>query len=191
MLLEKMAALVHLVQSEFVVKLELWDLLVQKATVETLVSLESKAVQVYQDKEELQEKMVKLVLLVLLAHQDLLVKEVNKDLLALLDFRVYQVRLGLLEKQESQEMKEYLEIQELQGHLVQGENVVILGKEENLGLQVYLVKRVWLEVMDLMDKREVRVHQAPLVMQDLLVFRVCLEKEALLEHQVQKVTEEE
>lgn len=154
-----------------------------------LVNPEKQEMQVFQDKEELLAKMVKLVLLVLLAHQVWQEKEENKALQVLQGFRAYLGHQVLQVKEESQVIRVFLEILEWLVLWAPGENVAIQGNGENQVRQDLQVKRVWLEVMVLMVQREAQALVGHLVIQARQVFRVCLEKEGLLELLVQRVTE--
>lgn len=154
-----------------------------------LVNQEKQEMQVFQDKEELLAKTVKSVLLVLLAHQAWQEKEENKALQVLQGFRAYLGLQVLLVKEESQVIRVFPEILELLVHWVPGENVAIRGNGESQVHQDLQVKRVWLEVMVLMGQREAQALVGRLVIQAHQVFKVCLEKEGLLELLVQRVTE--
>lgn len=145
--------------------------------------------QVSQDREEPLVKMVKLVLLVLLAHQVWQEKEENKALQVLRAFRACLGHRVLQVREESQVIRVFLEILELLVHWAPGENVAIQGKGENQVRQDFQGKRAWLEVMVLMVQREAQALVGHLVIQAHRVFRVCLEKEGLLERLAPRATE--
>lgn len=154
-----------------------------------LEKLVRQAMQESQDREEPLVKMVKLALLVLLAHQVLQGKEENKALQVLQGFRACLGHQVLQVREESQVIRVCLEILELLVHWAPGENVAIQGKGENQVPQDSRVRRAWPEATVPMAQREAQALVGHLVIQAHLAFRACLEREGLLEHLALRVTE--
>lgn len=154
-----------------------------------LENLEKQAMQESQGREEPLVKMVKLALLVLLAHQVWQEKEENKALQVLQGFRACLGHQVLQVREESQVIRVCLEILELLVHWAPGENVAIQGKGENQVHQDSRVKRVWLEAMVPMVRREAQALVGHLVIRAHQAFRACLEREGLLEHLALRVIE--
>ncbi|KAI1237020.1 hypothetical protein IHE44_0014273 [Lamprotornis superbus] len=164
---------------------EILDVLVSLVFQEQGVTLEKlvkQAMQESQDREEPLVKMVKLALLVLLAHQVWQEKEENKALQVLQGFRACLGHQVLQVREESQVIRVCLEILELLVHWAPGENVAIQEKGENQVPQDSRVRRAWLEATVLMAQREAQALVGHLVIQAHRAFRACLEREGLLEH---------